>query len=121
MSKHILIAEDEFTLAEVVGEMLADHGHDCELAMNGEVALERMSARRPDLVLLDVMMPLLDGPGLLRLMRQDPALRDVPVILMTALPSAIPSDINPLVQTVLIKPFTPQALLNGVDRLLSRE
>jgi CheY-like chemotaxis protein len=101
--------------------MLSDRGHDTELAMNGAVALARMSARRPDLVLLDVMMPVLDGPEMLRRMRQDPELRDVPVILMTALPSAIPSDINPLVQTVLIKPFTPQALLNGVDRLLSRE
>ncbi len=64
------------------------------------------------------MMPLLDGAGLLRRMRADPRMARVPVILMTAQPHQIPPDIMAIVQGVLPKPFTPDALLGTVDRLL---
>jgi DNA-binding response OmpR family regulator len=121
LRKVILIAEDEFGLAEVVGEMLADSGHDVELALNGKAALERMAARTPDLVLVDIMMPLLDGPGLVRRMRSEPALASVPVVLMTALPRAISADITAMAHAILAKPFTPDQLFAAVDSVLRRE
>lgn len=121
MTRLILIAEDEFGLAEAVAQVLVDHGHEAELAINGAAALDLMAGRRPDLALIDVMMPVLDGPGLVHRMRDDESLRDVPVVLMTALPASIPPDINALVQGLLTKPFTPQELLGVVERLLSRE
>lgn len=118
MNELILIAEDEFGLAEVVSQILIDRGHEVEVAVNGDAALARMASRRPDLVLVDMMMPILDGPGLVRRMRGDAGLTTVPVVLMTALPRAVPADITAIVQMVLIKPFTPEALLAAVDSLL---
>jgi CheY-like chemotaxis protein len=118
MSKLILIAEDEYGLAEVLVQLMADRGHDAQLAVNGAAALERMAQRPPDLLLLDLMMPLLDGAALVRRMRADPLLADIPVVLMTAQPGHIPPDITAIVQGVLPKPFTPEALLGTVDRLL---
>lgn len=118
MRKLILIAEDEYGLAEVLAQLMSDRGHEAQLAVNGAAALERMAERRPDLLLLDLMMPLLDGIGLLRRMRADPRLAPIPVILMTAQPGEIPPDITAIVQGVLPKPFTPDALLGTVDRLL---
>ena len=121
MRKLILIAEDEFALAEVVAQMLSDSGHDVDLAVNGEVALARMAVRAPDLLLVDVMMPRLDGPGLLRRMREEPGLAAIPVVLMTALPRSVPQDIAPMTQAILVKPFTPNALMSAVGSALSRE
>jgi DNA-binding response OmpR family regulator len=118
MTKRILIVDDEFGLAEVVAAMLAESGHDADVALNGEAALARMAERPPDLVLLDVVMPLLDGPDVLRRMRAEAALAGIPVILMTSLPHLIPADIESIHQGVLIKPFKPAALLALVDQLL---
>jgi two-component system, OmpR family, response regulator MtrA len=119
MMKLILIAEDEYGLGEVVAQMLGDHGHEVELVLNGHAALVSMEARRPDLLLVDLMMPVLDGADVVRRMRADPPLAAVPVVLMTARPGAIPSDITANVQAVLAKPFTPEALLRAVDGILT--
>jgi DNA-binding response OmpR family regulator len=119
MSKRVLIVDDEFGLAEVVAEMLAEQSYQVDLAINGEVALARMAEQVPDLALVDVMMPILDGPGLLVRMREEPALAAVPVILMTALPHAIPAHVASLHQGVLVKPFTPDALFAAVEPLLA--
>jgi DNA-binding response OmpR family regulator len=89
-----------------------------EVAVNGETAFARMAERRPDLVLLDVMMPLLDGPELLRRMRARETLAGVPVILMTSIPSLVPADVGGIHQGVLVKPFTPDELLAMVDHAL---
>ncbi len=118
MSKRVLIVDDEFGLAEVVADMLSERGHEVDLAINGEAALARMAQRKPDLVLLDVMMPVLDGPGLLRRMRGEPELAAIPVVLMTAIPHSIPANLALQHQGVLIKPFTPDALMAAVEPLL---
>jgi CheY-like chemotaxis protein len=119
MMKLILIAEDEYGLGEVVAQMLGDRGHDVEVVLNGHAALVSMAARLPDLLLVDLMMPVLDGADVVRRMRAGPPLAAVPVVLMTARPGAIPPDISAIVQAVLAKPFTPDALLTAVDQLLS--
>jgi CheY-like chemotaxis protein len=117
MTRLILIAEDEFGLAEVMAQLLIDRGYEVGVAVNGTAALAHMEVRLPDLVLVDLMMPILDGPGLVRRMRAEPALAQVPVVVMTAMPGAIPADIIPIVQGVLAKPFTPEALMAAVESL----
>jgi CheY-like chemotaxis protein len=119
MRKLILIAEDEYGLGEVVAQMLGDQGHDVEVVLNGHAALASMATRRPDLLLVDLMMPVMGGDDLVRRMRAAPPLAAVPVVMMTARPGAIPPDITPNLQAVLSKPFTPDALLEVVDELLS--
>jgi len=63
-----------------------------------------------DLVLTDVMMPVMDAPELARAMREHEQLRSIPIVMMTSFPSAVPR-ISDLYEAVLPKPFTPEALL----------
>jgi CheY-like chemotaxis protein len=80
----ILIIDDEFSFVETLAEILRWDGHDVRTAANGLDGLGSMRARKPDVVLLDYMMPRMDGRQMLAVMRQDPLLRAIPVVLMTA-------------------------------------
>lgn len=117
MTKRILIVDDEFGIADIVAEILTEHGYITSIAINGRLALNAMAQHRPDLVLLDVMMPVLDGVGTLTAMRADESLRDVPVIMMTALPEALPKD-RSLFQAALHKPFSEEQLFERLHKLL---
>lgn len=117
MTKRILIVDDEFGIADIVAEILTEHGYATSIAINGRVALTSMAVERPDLVLLDVMMPVLDGLGTLTAMRADAALASIPVIMMTALPEALPKD-RSLYQAALHKPFSEEQLFAHLEQLL---
>ncbi len=80
-----------------------------------------MAEHPPDLVLLDYMMPLLDGPGVLHAMRGDPKLERVPVILMSAMPEAVVRRRTTEYVAFLRKPFDFDALLAAVEKALSQE
>lgn len=81
----ILVVDDEFGVGEVLDTILTDAGHRVLTAINGKQGLARLVETTPDVVLLDFMMPLLDGPGMLRAMAADPAHRGIPVIMMSSL------------------------------------
>src|SRR5262245_59642272 len=81
----ILIVDDEPLNVDYLEQELESRGFVIESAANGVEALERVAASPPDLVLLDVMMPELDGIGALRILKSDPETRLIPVVLMTAL------------------------------------
>ena len=81
----VLVVDDEFGIVEVITVALEDEGHRVIAAVNGRQGLERLAEASVDLVLLDFMMPILDGPGMLRAMQVDPALREIPVVVMTSL------------------------------------
>jgi CheY-like chemotaxis protein len=114
MKQSILIVDDECSLAEIVAEMLAERGFQVAIAINGALALEQMAVNCPALVLLDWMMPILDGPAVMTAMRSDPALARVPIIIMTATPHAVPWEIQEVASALLAKPFTPAALFAAV-------
>lgn len=119
MSARILIVDDEFGLADVLAEVLAEAGYDVAVAINGQLGLASMAERRPDLVLLDMMMPVLDGPAMLQKIRAEAEYADLPVVMMTSLPEALPSDDDgALYQAVLRKPFTQRELLALLAQLL---
>ena len=84
----ILIVDDEFSVAEVLEAILAEVGHEVVTAANGRQGLERANERMPDLVLLDFMMPILSGESVLRAMRENPALCNIPVVIMSSLPES---------------------------------
>jgi DNA-binding response OmpR family regulator len=117
MTKRILIVDDEFGIADIVAEILSEHGYTASIAINGKLALASMAVDVPDLVLLDVMMPVLDGLGTLTAMRADGGLSAVPVIMMTALPEALPKD-RSLYQATLLKPFSEEQLFEWIDKLV---
>jgi CheY-like chemotaxis protein len=117
----ILVVDDEFSVAEVVEAILTDAGHEVVTASNGQQALERTKKHRPDLVLLDFMMPIMSGPCMLRAMRKSPALRDVPAVIMSSLPeSTIAQSAKGMYVAFLRKPFKVRAVIDVVDAALHR-
>ena len=85
----VLIVEDEFAIADLLEMVLTDEGYHVLTAANGRQGLERLAeGPRPDLVISDYMMPVLDGAGLLRAMRESEAQRDIPCIVMSSMPEA---------------------------------
>ncbi len=84
-SRHVLVAEDDNMVREMIGRQLSREGWEVVLAPNGKAAVEAMDERVPALVLLDLMMPKMDGFGVLREMRADDRLKNVPVVVLTSL------------------------------------
>ena len=114
----VLIVDDEFGLAQMLREILHEYGYDVTLAINGRLALEILGERKIDLVLTDMMMPVMDGAELASAMRGSGVHRGTPIIMMTSLPSALP-DADGLFNAILRKPFTPDALLQTMAKCLA--
>jgi DNA-binding response OmpR family regulator len=118
MTQSVLIVDDEFGLADITADFLTEVGYDVALAINGKLGLASLATRRADLVLTDLMMPVMDGPEMIRRMRADPKLAAIPTILMTALPEAVPTGDAAMHDAVLVKPFGIAELLAVIHRLL---
>jgi DNA-binding response OmpR family regulator/DNA-binding CsgD family transcriptional regulator len=115
--KHILVVEDEVDLANLVQVNLDLAGYAVTVARDGAEGLAAIRRERPDLVLLDVMMPVLDGWQVLRAIEEDAALRGLPVIMLTALSEErdiIRGHLQGAVRYVT-KPFEMQVLLRTVE------
>jgi len=81
--KRILVVEDESLLSELLRKKLADEGYYVFLAKDGEEGLEQIRTQKPDLVLLDIVMPRLNGFEVLERMRKDSSIKDIPVIIIS--------------------------------------
>jgi CheY-like chemotaxis protein len=114
--KRILLVEDEFGIAEALNDILRDEGYEVRWSLNGRDALLRAREVKPDLILLDLMMPILDGCGMLHELRADSNLRDIPVIMMSAI-SKPGLDKNCDYDAFLQKPFKLEQLLTLVQSL----
>ena len=80
----ILIVDDEFGIVEAIQDLLRDEGYRTQTAFNGRQALDALAEERPVLVLLDDMMPVMDGQALLAAMKRIPSLNGIPVVMMSA-------------------------------------
>jgi len=116
----ILAVDDEPNIVRLIQVNLERMGYQVETANNGVQALEKIRASRPDLVVSDVMMPEMDGFELLSTIRRDPALEDLPVIMLTA--KAQDKNVMEGYQRgadmYLTKPFNPMELIAFVKRIL---
>jgi CheY-like chemotaxis protein len=121
MTQSVLIVDDEFGLADITADLLTEDGYDVALAINGKLGLASLAVRRADIVLTDLMMPVMDGPEMIRRMRADPRFAAIPTILMTALPEAIPAGAGAMHDAVLVKPFSMAELRATLWRLLPPE
>lgn len=83
MAKKILIIEDEEILLDLLHKKLSNEGYDIIIARNGEEGLEAMKKERPDLILLDILMPKKDGFEVMENMARDPAIKDIPFIVIS--------------------------------------
>ncbi|HKS63562.1 MAG TPA: response regulator [Xanthobacteraceae bacterium] len=113
----VLLADDNRDMREYVGRLLTAAGYRIATASNGEEALRVTRERMPALVLSDVMMPVLDGFGLLRAMRADAALKDIPLILLSARAGeeAKVEGLRAGADDYLTKPFSARELVARVD------
>jgi signal transduction histidine kinase/DNA-binding response OmpR family regulator len=114
---HVLLADDNSDMRDYVCRLLEAQGYGVETATDGEAALAAARKRPPDLILSDVMMPLLDGFGLLRAIRSEPALASIPVILLSARAGeeAKIEGLDAGADDYLIKPFAARELLARVS------
>lgn len=80
----VLIVEDEKPIRELLDDFLSDEGYDTLLAENGQLGVEMARAEQPDLVLMDLMLPLLDGFAAMRALKEHAETRDIPVVVMSA-------------------------------------
>jgi DNA-binding response OmpR family regulator len=117
----ILVCDDDLLLLELVEFKLRAKGYLVVRAENGEDALVTMAAEKPDLIVLDAMMPLLDGFEVLKRVKQDPNFAPVPVVMLTARRSEkdIVSALDRGADDYLVKPFIPDELLARISRLLA--
>jgi two-component system, cell cycle response regulator DivK len=83
MGKRILLVEDEEDNMQILRDLLAS-GYELVEAVNGEKALAAVAAQRPDLILMDIQLPIMDGYEATRRIKADPALRSIPVIAITS-------------------------------------
>lgn len=119
MPKKILAVDDEKHIVRLVQVNLERAGYEVVTANDGKEALEKVESEKPDLLVLDVMMPYLDGFEVLQSLRRNPETRDIPVIMLTA--KAQDADVfkgwQSGVDCYLTKPFNPMELLAFVKRI----
>jgi CheY-like chemotaxis protein len=116
----ILVVDDEPMVRQSLGQFLGDEGYTVEEAADGADALARVGEHRPDVILLDLMMPGMNGRQFLRALRGDPRYADVPVVVMTAVRGLT---VQPAVlgaSEVVEKPFDVDDLLNKVALAIYR-
>ena len=121
MSRRILVVDDERDILDLARIILKSGGYDVATAASGEEALRIISMKKPDLVLLDVVLPGVSGLDVCRLLKRDPGTPPIKVVLFTALGTEVDMMLEKKDKAdgYISKPFTSKILLNMVGRLLN--
>ncbi|MCL4820818.1 MAG: response regulator [Vicinamibacteria bacterium] len=122
MNKKILIVDDEEDILNFLELVLREKGYDVETASGGHEALTKAQIERPDLVLLDVMMPQMDGWEVLKLLRVDEATASIPVAMLSARTEA-KDRVQGLQEGAIdyiCKPFSLQELLGKIEAIFAQ-
>lgn len=118
----ILSVDDDPTIRKLISETLTRAGYEVESAKDGIDAMVHLKQQRPDLVLLDVMMPEVNGYDVCYSIKRDPALKDIPIIIMTTREQEIDPGIGALMGVdYLHKSCSPKDLLAKVSQILGRK
>ena len=125
MAKKILVVEDDPAAIRLMSYVLEGEGYEAVCAFNGKEALEKLEAEKPNLILLDIMMPEMDGFAFCAKLRSSPKHQHLPVVLLTAVAKHIQETKYPLngvmrseAQEYLEKPIKPEELLKTIAELL---
>lgn len=121
MRTTILSVDDEHDVTELVHFHLTRAGYAVETAATGREALERIQRHRPDLILLDLMLPDIDGFGVCEILRRQPTTATIPIVILTAWATndARHFGLELGALDYLTKPFSPKEMVERVRRLLS--
>jgi DNA-binding response OmpR family regulator len=122
MRRKVLVVEDDPDQLEVTRMSLKAAGFAIGTAANGFEALKKVRTVAPDLILLDVMMPGMDGFAVCETLRENPATASIPVLMLTGLCSHISQLVafDAGATDYLVKPFVPEELVSKVEKLLHR-
>jgi two-component system alkaline phosphatase synthesis response regulator PhoP len=116
----ILVVDDEIYIVHILDFSLGMEGYEVVTALDGEQALERARAEKPDLIVLDIMMPKLDGYETCKRLKADPETKDVPVILLSAKGRNVDQKVGFEVgaDDYITKPFSPRKLVERINAIL---
>lgn len=122
MRKKILVVDDDADLVELLTFNLKEAGFAVGTALNGVEALRKVRSIAPDLILLDAMMPELDGFAVCEILRRDPATVATPIIMLTALSSELGrlAGIGAGASEFMPKPFSPRVLVARIREMLAQ-
>ena len=123
MSKgRILVVDDEIYIVHILDFSLGMEGYEVITALDGEQALDRLKKDRPDLIVLDIMMPKLDGYEVCKAIKSNPDTRHIPVILLSAKGRNVDQKMGYDVgaDDYITKPFSPRKLVERINQLLGQ-
>ena len=120
MTKRILVVEDQEDNRQILRDLLASVGHEMIEAQDGEAAVIQATKHRPDLILMDIQLPVMDGYEATRRIKADPALRALPIIVVTSY--ALSGDEEKArvagCDAYVTKPYSPRQLLAKINEFL---
>jgi two-component system alkaline phosphatase synthesis response regulator PhoP len=120
MPKRILITEDSSTILAITKDALESAGYSVICAVDGQEALDKARKEQPDLIILDLMLPKIDGYKVCRMLKFDEKYKQIPIILFTARAQEADVKLGKEVgaDAYLIKPFEPATLLGKIKELI---
>ena len=118
----ILVVDDEIYIVHILDFSLGMEGYEVITALDGEQALEKARVEKPDLVVLDIMMPKLDGYETCKMLKADEGTKDIPVILLSAKGRNVDQKIGFEVgaDDYITKPFSPRKLVERINAILGQ-
>jgi len=122
MKGRILVVEDEVDILDMVSYNLEKAGYQVQIAVDGEAALTQIREKLPDLIVLDLMLPGMDGLEVCRLLKQDKGTRDVPILMLTARAEEVDRIVGLELgaEDYVVKPFSPRELVLRIHAILRR-
>jgi two-component system alkaline phosphatase synthesis response regulator PhoP len=119
----ILVVDDEIYIVHILDFSLGMEGYEVVTALDGEQAVEKARAEKPDLIVLDIMMPKLDGYETCKILKADAATREIPVILLSAKGRNVDQKIGFEVgaDDYITKPFSPRKLVERINAILGQD
>ena len=123
MSKgKILVVDDEIYIVHILDFSLGMEGYEVVTALDGEQALAKVKTEEPDLIVLDIMMPKLDGYETCKMLKSDPETRHIPVILLSAKGRNVDQQMGFQVgaDDYITKPFSPRKLVERINLILGQ-
>ena len=120
VNKRVLVVDDEIHIVHVVAIKLRNNGYEVLTAENGQQAYEMASVEKPDIIVTDCQMPIMNGLELVENLRNDEELKKIPVIMLTARSFDIGEDLKQQlsISECLSKPFSPKELLRCIEDVL---
>lgn len=116
----VLVVDDEVYILHILDFSLGAEGFEVLTANNGELGIEKAKQEKPDLIVLDIMMPVLDGYETCRRLKQEAETKDIPVVLLTAKGRDVDKRLGYEVGAVdyIVKPFSPSRLIERIEEII---